>query len=198
MSAAPPLPPRQEQILRKLARSFTRSGRFSESMDRDDYFQVGYLAAWSWSVKLGRGLTNLEVWIAAKHAVLDAEKSLKYDERKHERFAAEPIRKRCHGAPSLDRLDFEAALDVMTSEERGVVVGRYWRGMSDAEIAAETGLKLNRVRHCGARGVRKARALLLRSYFEDHGRAVARKYGTRTYGPYPRSPSRVQQEATAA
>lgn len=65
-----------------------------------------------------------------------------------------------HAASHAQRDVMLAALGRLTRRERQVLVLRYYADLSDAQIAAETGLAVGTVKSTSARGLRKMRVLL--------------------------------------
>lgn len=183
--APPPLTDKQRAIIGKLAKRFADNKRLQSVLSRDDYFQIGYLQAWSESRKRGEPLSDVEVFVAAKCAMNGEREKLSNDFDRGYLQAEDPLRRTLDALDINDELiDALDALDVLDEEERAIAVKRFWEYLSTREISNATGESFHRIARVGTIAVKKLRERLEPAYAEDYSRKHPKRYGDKVYGSH--------------
>lgn len=182
-AASPPtLTEKQLAIIGTLAKSFAASAGLPRTLSKQDYFQTGCLAALKAASKRSEAINDLLVHIAARHAMLGLLTSVNADDRRRATIDADPLRPRSLPSPfTAEALDAADALDQLDDEQRRIIIGRYWEGRVDREIAVEMGLTVDQVHTRAQKAIRALKDVLAPSYRDEYAKKHPRKYGWRIY-----------------
>jgi RNA polymerase sigma-70 factor (ECF subfamily) len=156
---------RHARAVYSLARKVLRA-----SVDAEEVMQDVFVRVWKKAGEFDATRGSATAWLmtVAHHAAVDA-----YRRRRTERDHTEPLEDGVLNAPpvtpdhasdALERLSLDQALASLETSERAVLEGLYFTGLSQSQLAAQTGMPLGTLKTRARNALQR-----LRAFFGERG-----------------------------